>query len=134
MVETEIDKSSKKRKRKPELWQKNRSKFLRNKGESYVYNQVQKRGTNTLRIKKERPKKIILPPCSDKCRLKCYERISLEQRQHFFSEFYNLGDIEKQREYIASNMSSICPRYKYSNVAKPRKPNNAFYFIIAEKI
>lgn len=133
LIPTQSNQESRKRKRKPELWQKNRAKRLRNTGESYVYTQVKKHGNDTVRIKKERPRKSILPPCGEKCRIKCYEKISSEQRETIFSEFYKLGDIEKQREYIASNMTKICPKYKYSNVANPRNPNNAFFFIISGK-
>ncbi|XP_072375464.1 uncharacterized protein [Diabrotica undecimpunctata] len=132
-AETQTEKiGKKKRKIRPELWQKNQSKNLRNKGESYISTQIQKNENGTLlRVKKERPRRFILPPCGQKCRLKCCDKISAEQRELIFSEFYRLGDLGKQREYIASNITQINPKYKYSNVANPRKPNNAFTFIIS---
>lgn len=129
---TEIQKSGKKKKRNPEMWQKNQAKILRNKGEAYISIQIKKNEDGTKsKLKKVRPKKSVQPPCAEKCRLKCFAKISNETRAQIFNEYYSLGNIEKQREYIASNMSSVNPKYKYSNAEHPRKPNNAFFFIMS---
>lgn len=42
-----------------------------------------------------------------------------------FSEF---GDMGKERDYIASKMTQISPKYKHSNFANSENPNNAFFF------
>lgn len=39
-------------------------------------------------------------PCQDKCRLKCKEKITEDERMSVFDAYWNLGDIAKQREFI----------------------------------
>lgn len=129
---SEIEKRGKRKQKNTGLWQKCQAKLLRNTGKAYVSIQTKKNPDGTkYSVQKLRPQKSIKSPCGEKCRLKCFEKIPEEKREQIFSEYYSLGDIEKQREYIAFNMSSVNPKYKYSNVEHPRNPNNAFYFIIS---
>ena len=38
--------------------------------------------------KKEKP--VLLPPCETKCRKKCFEKLSIDQRTQIFEYFENL--------------------------------------------
>lgn len=73
-----------------------------------------------------RPQKALLPPC-DK------EKIAEEERLNIFKEYCGLKNLEKQTQYISSNMQTVNPRYKYSKANSPRNPNNAYYFIVGDK-
>lgn len=127
------EKKVKKRSRNPQAWQKNFNKRLRNSGESYIGLSTQNDGGTKKKVKTQRPQKELQPPCGQKCKLKCSEKITNEIRLKIFKEYWGLKDLEKQRQYISSNMQTVNPRYKYSNVASPRKPNNAYYFIVDDK-
>ncbi|KAJ8937236.1 hypothetical protein NQ314_011991 [Rhamnusium bicolor] len=83
-----------------------------------------------IKIKIERPQKALQPPCGEKCKLKCSLKIVEEERLKIFNEYWGLKDLEKQRQFISSNMQTVNLTYKYSNAATPRNPNNAYYFII----
>ncbi|XP_050312713.1 uncharacterized protein LOC126747852 [Anthonomus grandis grandis] len=129
---TEIKQMGKRKKKNVLLWKKNQTKILRNTRKAYVSTQIKKNEDGTkIKMQREHPQKSIQSPCNEKCRLKCYIKILEEQRLHIFNEYYSLGDINKQREYISSNMTSINSKYKYSNTEQPRNPNNAFHFIIS---
>lgn len=38
----------------------------------------------------------------DRCRFKCNEKVTEEQRQEIFSLYYSLGSYERQRIFISS--------------------------------
>lgn len=128
-----IEKKVKKRMRNPQAWQRNVNKRLRNSGESYIGLSTQNDGGTKKKVKTPRPQKALQPPCRQSCKLKCFEKISNDTRLNIFNEYWGLKDLEKQRQYISSNMHTVNPRYKYSNVASPRKANNAYYFIVNDK-
>ncbi|KAJ8963754.1 hypothetical protein NQ314_005405 [Rhamnusium bicolor] len=127
------EKKSKKRSRNPDMWHKNVAKRLRNSGESYIGLSTEKNEDgNQIKIKIKRPQKALQPPRGEKCKLKCSLKIVEEERLKIFNEYWGLKDLEKQRQFISSNMQTVNPRYKYSNAATPRNPNNAYYFIIGD--
>ena len=75
-------------------------------------------------------------PCGNKCRLKCSESISDEQRQQIFDSYWALKTIEKQRQYISNSTKIVEPKYRLIKKESLRPPsinNNAFYFQIREK-
>lgn len=86
-------------------WKRNKIKTLRNSGKAYT----DWKGKN-------RPEKKIKAPCRN-CRLKCTEKISEEQRNIIFKAFWELKDINRQRDYIS--------KYVHCNKkARNRKRNN----------
>ncbi|CAG9772069.1 unnamed protein product [Ceutorhynchus assimilis] len=124
----------KKRKVDPKIWQKNLAKKLRNSGEGYVsLGLVKNQDGSKHVVKKQRPPRRLLPPCGNKCKLKCSEKLLEDKRAKIFKDYWELGDIEKQREFISSNMKTVAPKYKYSNAENPRQPNNAYYFVVDDK-
>ncbi|XP_026743215.1 uncharacterized protein LOC113504908 [Trichoplusia ni] len=116
-----INKKGRKRTRNPTKWKQNQIKKLRNTGESYV---------STAKTHKTIPSRCLKIPCTEKCKLKCTENISTPDRYDLFKEFWDLGDLNKQRAYISTCMVDIVPKYKYTNAEKPRRPNKAYYFTV----
>ncbi|CAH0729639.1 unnamed protein product, partial [Brenthis ino] len=121
-IEEEIEiikKKGRKRTSNPQKWKQNLNKILRNSGRSY---ETTKKKTVAAREVK--------PPCTDKCRLKCYEKFTSLQRQAIFDTYWNIGELNLQRSFIQSCMSDVTPRYKYTNAMRPREANKAFHFIV----
>lgn len=123
---SEVEKTGKKRKKNPDMWKKNLAKKLKNAGQSFTTTRVinNKDGTKS-KSKVTLVSKSLQPPCDLKCKLKCSQKITTEERENNFTDYWNLNDIEKQREFISSSMNPVNSRYKYSNSENPRKPNNA---------
>lgn len=111
------ERRSRKRTRNPESWKDNKAKKLRNCGKSYQS-----------RSKKTVPARCMKPVCS--CRLKCFDNITENSRLSIFENFWRLGNIDLQRSFIRACMVEVKPKYKYTNSAKPRQPNNYFFFTI----
>ncbi|XP_064292768.1 uncharacterized protein LOC135309947 [Plodia interpunctella] len=63
-----------------------------------------------------KPKKEIKSPC--KCRLKCFEKISTEQRKAIFEAFWKLGDHHKQWIYVSNLVSQNHPCKMSADVKK----------------
>ena len=119
-------KKGSKRKKRPENWGRSLQKKLRNEGKRYVMHTKEKKGREERKVK---------PPCGESCRLKCSTKFTEEQRMSIFAAYWELGDIDKQRQFIASSMDQIVPKYRYVRVGgtrQQRKPNNAFYFKLNE--
>lgn len=117
-------KRGRKRSLKKEEWIKNKSKKLKNSGQSYV---------SCSKSKKKFPEKALKPPCNDNCRLKCSTVISQEERQEIFNNFWKLGDLGRQRDFIAHHMQIINPEYRYVKQDSTRRLNNAFHFDVNNK-
>ncbi|CAG4944667.1 unnamed protein product [Colias eurytheme] len=116
------DKAKKGRKRKavPEEWRKNKAKLLRNCGKAYI---------STSKSQKPMPERQMKPTCTEKCKLKCYNKISEEKRQLIFMNFWKLGDLDKQRQFINKHVTAIKPKYRYIREGSTRKDyNHAFNF------
>ena len=83
------------------------------------------------KTKSLRPARKVKSPCGPKCRLQCSKNFTEEQRQSLFENYWKLGDIEKQREYIANSTLKLEPRYRYVKIGgrrqEPRANNSAFY-------
>lgn len=121
MAEDERKKKGKKRKPKPETWGIKKVKLLRNSGQQYI---------SSSKTKKVFTARQLRPPCKEKCRLDCSRKISETVRQDIFSNYWKLANLERQREFIASNIESIKPKYRYSSTQNLRNLNSAFYFEI----
>lgn len=101
-------------------WKKNVTKRLRNSGKSYQMNSKTGKIANARKMK---------PPYHLKCRLKCSQKLQEHDRQQIFSNYWNMGSLEKQRQFIASCIEKIQPKYQYTKENR-RKFNSAFYFNI----
>lgn len=77
----------------------------------------------------------IKSPCQDKCRLKCTEKITENERMSFFNAYWSLRDIAKQRVFIHNCTTEIKPKYRYVREGgqRPRRNYNAaFYFNLGD--
>lgn len=116
------EKKSLKRKSNENCWKRNILKKARNTGKAYETH------TSSKKIKNERKMK---PACGEKCKLKCSEKFAEEERLKIFSEYWALGDIQKQRQFISNSMQAVQPKYRYIRIGgtrSPRQNNNSFYF------
>ncbi|CAH2088121.1 unnamed protein product [Euphydryas editha] len=97
------------------------AKRLRNSGLQYI---------SVSKFKKVMPKKQIGPPCGEKCRLKCSKIIKQEDRENIFDNYWKMGDLTRQRDYIAKCIDVIKPKYQYKVHNSNRGPKNSFSFEI----
>ncbi|XP_046665796.1 uncharacterized protein LOC124357786 [Homalodisca vitripennis] len=117
-------KKGKKRSLNKDNWLKCKAKKLRNSGEEYK---------SSSKSRKLIEKKEIKPPCNDRCRIQCKTKINPDERQTIFKNYWALGDLSRQRDFIASHIQNIQPTYQYKREGNKRKPNQAFYFDVADK-
>lgn len=83
------EKATRKRCKNEHEWKRNKIKKLRNSGKPYT----NWRGNS-------RPERALKSSC-EKCRLKCPEKVSIEQRNEIFKNFWGMEDINRQRDYIS---------------------------------
>ncbi|CAH2102382.1 unnamed protein product [Euphydryas editha] len=119
----DIEKKSKKRVRKPLKWKSKVAKQLRNSGKAYL---------SQSKSKKQVPERKVGPPCGEKCRLKCKDKIDEVSRQQIFDAYWGLGNLERQREFVVRHSQQIKPKYRYSSTQNFRALNTAFYFEVNE--
>ncbi|KAF2893553.1 hypothetical protein ILUMI_12621 [Ignelater luminosus] len=114
-------KKTRKRKRNTSGWKKNAAKIARNSGKGYVSTSISRKVMKAREIK---------PPCTETCKLKCSSKITTESRKLIFENYWALGDIQRQRDYLSSCMAPIKPKYQYHRNETKRRDNNAFHFTI----
>lgn len=85
---------SRKRKKNVEEWKSNLKKKQRNCGEEY------EKKSGEIRRKRE-----LKPGCGKTCRNKCQSAITQEERTKIFHCFWQMGCLEKQREYLTKVVS-----------------------------
>lgn len=113
---------TRKRLRNESNWGKNIQKKLKNEGKEYV------RKSNLKVV----PAKKVGIPCGEKCRLKCANKLTLEQRSVIHNQYWKIGDINRQREFIMSQISPIIPKYR-SRLDSNRSLNYSYKFEIDDK-
>ncbi|KAJ8966939.1 hypothetical protein NQ314_003216 [Rhamnusium bicolor] len=79
---------SRKRKRDYKNWRRNIIKKSRNSGKSYMNWKGKQQQARELKL-----------PCD--CRMKCREKISPDLRQNIFKEYWELADVNRQRDFIS---------------------------------
>ena len=84
---------TRKRQANPDSWKKNTRKKLRQSGKAYTSVKGNHVPERSMRIK----------DCS-KCKFKCSEKISEEQRQQIFNSYWNLQSHDRQRDYIRDHV------------------------------
>ncbi|XP_072387122.1 uncharacterized protein [Diabrotica undecimpunctata] len=112
---------ARKRSANPEEWRRNKVKKLRNSGKSYKSN----KGT----IMHARQMK---EACSQTCRLKCFEN-SVDIRTHIHRKFWDLGNINLQRDFISRHTNEVRPKYQNKTPGSNRKHNLQYKFRINDK-
>lgn len=115
-------KKSKKRRRNTNMWKREVKKVKRNLGEAY----------KTVKGV-EKPARKLLEPCDQKCRIKCTDKINEEHREKFFSEYWALGDINRQRNFINCHAETVEPKYQYKKINSTRSNNLQYFFNVLGK-
>lgn len=69
-------------------------------------------------------------PCGDKYKMQCSSKIKDDQRMKIFSKYWELGDVNLQRNFINSCTQAIMPAIRFTGKQKPRGYNNAFNFTV----
>ncbi|XP_045453588.1 uncharacterized protein LOC123662839 [Melitaea cinxia] len=118
---TPVATKAKKKARNPAAWKQNKRKALKNTGQEH---------TNS--SGKVIPAKKMGPPCTEKCLFSCSKRISIEDRQKLFAGYWELGCLTRQRDYIASCITTLASDYRRlkTNPKFARKPNSCFHLPI----
>lgn len=75
-------------------------------------------------------RKAVKGHCGEKCKFKCKNKITGDQRLTLFNEFYSLNDINRKREFIVRHSDRIQPKYRRETLK--RNFNYAYYFTINE--
>ena len=57
-------------------------------------------------------------PCPNSCKKKCYLKYTEEERQTFFESYWKTGDSQKQKQFVANNIT-VCDK------GRERKRGNA---------
>lgn len=96
-------------------------KKLRNSGKSYVSSSKSNRFIEA---------KKVLPPCGEKCKLKCFTKFTKANRQSIFEDYWKIGNIEEQHYFLSSSMTVVKPKYRYVIENSHRRENNSFHFKI----
>lgn len=112
--------NSRKRKANPSVWRKNLAKQARNSGKAYTSSSKSKK------IIEERK----LGPSCNQCRWKCGSKISQDDRKKIFSDYWNLSNLQRQRDFLVTSMEPIAAKYRYPRNDSNRQLNNAFYFTL----
>jgi hypothetical protein len=112
--EENMEKRGRKRKRMEHKWKTTQSKRRRNHGKSYV----NKHG----RIKKARAMK---NPCGQRCKFKCSEKFSENEREKIFQTYWGFGDVTKQRQFIIKHVSRKAKSRKKATIS--RRKNSYFW-------
>lgn len=108
----------KKRLKHQENWVVNKRKFAKNQGKSFI----NARG-------KEVPAKGLKEPCNEKCRLKCSSKFDENQRNKIFQKFWDLGDRQRQWEFVIRFTKKIPKRRQTTETTKHDRKNTFFYFL-----
>lgn len=101
--------------------EKNSKQICRNKGKLYISN-----SKNPVTVRE----RSLQPPCPSNCKLKCYVNISHQSRKAIFKNYWDLGNLQLQREYISKVITEIKPKYRYEREGSTRSLNHAFHFIV----
>lgn len=101
-----------------ENWVVVRRKTLKNTGQRFV-----NKSGKVLEAKN------IKDACSSKCRLKCRELISEEERRNIFEKFWALGDRSRQWDFVLKYTKKIPKRRQTTEVTKHNRQNTFVYYL-----
>lgn len=114
--------------KKKRFCMKTAAKKNRNLGLEYINSQKKIVGPRSLKEES----------CNKTCKFKCSEAINSEARKAIFSNYWAMGDVTRQRDFINQCTTLIKPKYRYpcencNSERKMRALNNAFYFVVDNK-
>lgn len=101
-----------------ENWNSVQRKILKNKGKSFTNNKG-----------KVIPGKELKEPCGSKCRWKCSQNFSSEERLHIFQKFWNIGERRRQWEFVIKYTKRI-PKRRQTTEVTTKKRQNTFTYLL----
>ena len=104
----------------PDMWGRNVARTSHLKGHSYK----QARG---IAGSKTVPAKMVQPCNCTKCRYKCTEKFPDNVRTKIFTEFYELADYSRQKDYVVNHVVEIPSKTMSKTANKHREVARAFY-------
>lgn len=121
-VDVENINGRKKRRNKigqPMKWKSIERKNKRQKGDAYISMRGKNVNARVLKVK----------DCS-KCKKKCNEKFTEEERRLIFEAYWNIGDLEKQRIYLSSLIDNENKHSKRTcSVESRRSKTNRYYMV-----
>lgn len=105
-----------KRKLQKNQWKRNVAKAKRNKGEAYIDAKGMQITARSMKI-----------GCEGKCRYQC-NKIEDHKRSQIFGKYWGIGDVNRQRQYVASCMSKSQPQYRRVKEGTARNVNYEYHF------
>lgn len=123
--ESKLQKRTRKRQCNEDTWKRNQIKTKRNKGESYI------NWKNKVVLEKT------MKNGCESCRLKCQNKFSKDQRLAIFKTYWNLGDINRQRDFILRHITVKDPKQRRVRESKgcenmSNRKHTVFYFLTFE--
>ncbi|CAH1988725.1 unnamed protein product [Acanthoscelides obtectus] len=122
-------KISKKKLRREHTWKRNIIKSSRNQGKKYT----------NWKGKKQLARKM-KTSCEEKCRMKCLNKMSEEERHKIFTEYWGLGDVNRQRDFISKYVTVVSKartrirkKNKHHPAELPEKNDNTFLELSNDK-
>ncbi len=113
---SETKRRSRKRLRNPNSWMKNKRKIKKNLGQEHV-------NSKGKLVEKKRVK----DGCSmEKCKLKCHININPESRENILKDYWKMGDINLQRQFITRTVEKR--ETKRSLTAGTSRRKNTFIY------
>ncbi|CAH1983229.1 unnamed protein product [Acanthoscelides obtectus] len=122
-------KISKKKLRREHTWKRNIIKSSRSQGKKYT----------NWKGKKQLARKM-KTSCEEKCRMKCLNKMSEEERHKIFTEYWGLGDVNRQRDFISKYVTVVSKartrirkKNKHHPAELPEKNDNTFLELSNDK-
>ncbi|KAK3914271.1 Ribosomal RNA large subunit methyltransferase H [Frankliniella fusca] len=100
----------------PARWKANMRKKTFNTGKSHISS-----------TGKERKARELGPGCTEKCN-RCKTRLTLERREEIRKAFWDIGNHQRQLDYVCSRTKSNTPKKKYAEPRKNGKEVTKTYF------
>ena len=104
-----------------ENWVVNKRKTSKNLGKSFINHKG-----------KQIQEKQLKESCNEKYRIKCFSKFSERQRKTIFKRFWNLGDRQKQWQFVIMYTQKVPKRRQTTEVTKHDRKNTFHYFLPTE--
>ncbi|KAL4148290.1 hypothetical protein QTP88_002566 [Uroleucon formosanum] len=99
-------------------WIDVKSKCQLNKGEEHLNRKGQNKDAKT-----------IGPSCSEKCRMKCFDKLSNADRKTIFELYWEIDDYDRKREFLARYVRIVQKKQSIVSPSQSRRNVSRKYFI-----
>lgn len=74
------------------------------------------------------------PPCANKCRSKCYDKLNYDNRKLIFDSYWELGDHTRQWDFIAQHVTVVHKKQQIANRSLTRRNFSREYNLTVDNI